>query len=315
MIETQRALKTSLTLADMGSFFIEGQRKHVEHTAIPHIGPQTINDGAMYVRYMIPAERKFDLPIVLVHGGTHTGMTWETTPDGHEGWDTMLVAAGFVVYNIDQPYRGHSGFNGGIFNAVREGAVSVESLPPLGVGGEELAHKFARGGNRFPFDHLTQYVAQLVPDFYTPIAVSRGRPGECDPRVLKAMQALLERIGPAILLTHSQGGEVGWLTALQARDRVCAIAAVEPGVGCEVLDRADFPDIPVYVMWGDNLAPAGVLTRAQMEACKELAAQRRNITVDYLPDAGIFGNGHMLMMEDNNRELLDRIIAWLRSVG
>jgi pimeloyl-ACP methyl ester carboxylesterase len=306
------AVKGPLALADMGSFYVGGEAKCVEFP--PPLGPQTINDGAMYVRYMIPAERRYALPIVLVHGGQHTGMTWETTPDGREGWETMLVAAGFAVYNIDQPYRGRSGFDGSPFNAVRDGISAATTQPPIGIAGQELGLLFTRGGNRFPVNHIAQYAAQIVPDFYTPIAMGKGRPGECDPRAPKALKALLDDIGPAILLTHSQGGEVGWLTALQARDKVRAIAAVEPGVGCEVLDRADFPDIPVYLMWGDNLATEFVLTQAQLQACKTLSAQRPSVTVDYLPDAGIFGNGHMLMMEDNNRELLGRIVAWLAGV-
>src|SRR5258708_27907390 len=43
-----------------------------------------------------------------------------------------------------------------------------------------------------------------------------------------AILALLEKIGPAILLTHSQSGAFGWPVADARPDLVKAIVAVEP---------------------------------------------------------------------------------------
>jgi pimeloyl-ACP methyl ester carboxylesterase len=44
----------------------------------------------------------------------------------------------------------------------------------------------------------------------------------------EAILALLEKIGPAILLTHSQSGATGWPVADARPDQVKAIVAVEP---------------------------------------------------------------------------------------
>ena len=44
----------------------------------------------------------------------------------------------------------------------------------------------------------------------------------------KAGASLLDRIGPAILITHSQGGTHGWLLADARPDLIKAIVAVEP---------------------------------------------------------------------------------------
>jgi hypothetical protein len=44
-----------------------------------------------------------------------------------------------------------------------------------------------------------------------------------------------------------------------------------------------------------------------------IAAERPSVSVDVLPESGIFGNGHMMMMEDNNVEIAKRIMMWLRA--
>lgn len=48
-------------------------------------------------------------PVVLVHGGFHSGIVWTTTPDGRPGWAQLLAAAGWDVYVIDWPGTGRSG--------------------------------------------------------------------------------------------------------------------------------------------------------------------------------------------------------------
>lgn len=42
--------------------------------------------GAMYAQYMIPAARCGRYLLLMWHGRGLTGVTWETTPDGREGW-------------------------------------------------------------------------------------------------------------------------------------------------------------------------------------------------------------------------------------
>jgi hypothetical protein len=43
----------------------------------------------------------------------------------------------------------------------------------------------------------------------------------------------------------------------------------------------------------------------------EMAAIGGHVTVDVLPEAGIFGNGHTMMLEKNNKQIMFRMIAWL----
>jgi hypothetical protein len=45
----------------------------------------------MYVQYWIPETLGTLPPVIMVHGSSHTGKTYETTPDGREGWATYIV--------------------------------------------------------------------------------------------------------------------------------------------------------------------------------------------------------------------------------
>ena len=85
----------------------------------------------MYVRYMVPQGGDGNLPVVMVHGATLTGKSWETTPDGRMGWDEYFVRKGHPVYVPDQVGRGRSGFNQAVFNNVRAGSTPAASLPAL----------------------------------------------------------------------------------------------------------------------------------------------------------------------------------------
>ena len=129
------------------------------------------------------------------------------------------------------------------------------------------------------------------------------------------MTALLDRIGRAVLITHSQGGHLGWRTAIARPDKVAAIFSIEPGVTSPGLDDPDFPDIPVRIMWGDNLPEdAPVLSMHDLRTAQAIAARNPKVTVDHLPADGISGNGHKLMQDDNSAELAARIMRWLRSL-
>ena len=71
---------------------------------------------------MVPQGGDGNVPVVMVHGATLTGKSWETTPDGRMGWDEYFVRKGHPVYVPDQVGRGRSGFNQAVFNNVRAGS-------------------------------------------------------------------------------------------------------------------------------------------------------------------------------------------------
>lgn len=63
-----------------------------------------------YVFYQIPADRKGPA-IVFQHGGAQTKRTWESTPDGREGFQNLFLRMGHPVYLLDQPRIGEAGLS------------------------------------------------------------------------------------------------------------------------------------------------------------------------------------------------------------
>jgi hypothetical protein len=43
------------------------------------------------------------------HGAGQFSKTWETMPDGHEGFQNIFLRRHFSTYLIDQPRRGDAG--------------------------------------------------------------------------------------------------------------------------------------------------------------------------------------------------------------
>src|ERR1700687_2672524 len=66
--------------------------------------------GQMYVQYFIPQDKRGALPLLMWHGGGLTGVTYETTPDGREGWLNYFTRRGWSVYNSDAVERGRAGW-------------------------------------------------------------------------------------------------------------------------------------------------------------------------------------------------------------
>jgi len=108
----------TMVLKDEGIFFVNGSEIA---SAFPRLPPEpgTIVVNQMYVHYRIPANTANRPSIVLVHGGGLTGASYETTPDGREGWATYLVRKGYPVYVVDFPGRGRAGFDSTTINQAK----------------------------------------------------------------------------------------------------------------------------------------------------------------------------------------------------
>ncbi|MBS1832877.1 MAG: esterase, partial [Acidobacteria bacterium] len=84
-----------LVLKSQGSFYIGGEKSEQTRVELGGLGPGGhIAVNQMYVRYMEPHRSKNNVPVVMVHGATLTGKSWETTPDGRMGWDEYFVRKG-----------------------------------------------------------------------------------------------------------------------------------------------------------------------------------------------------------------------------
>ena len=116
------AAEQDIVLRGMGSFHVGGRVVEISGKPVREIvrqpgGPLTKLDPngqymveQMYVQFFLPKERKGKLPLLLWHGGGLTGVTYESTPDGREGWLNMFVRKGWDTYVSDAVERGRAGF-------------------------------------------------------------------------------------------------------------------------------------------------------------------------------------------------------------
>lgn len=315
----------NLVLEREGSFFVNGKPVRSQYPGASLVtgpaAPGVITVNQMYVQYRVPAGASA-VPLVLVHGSNHTGVTYETTPDGREGWYTYFVRRGYPVYVVDQAGRGRSGFDPTRINEVRDApGAKPSTLPTLLLGTRERAWQNFRLGPtdgkpfpnlQFPVDALDSYLSQLVPN--TETALDGGGRNTVD-----ALAALLDRIGPAVVMVHSQSGVYGIDLVKQRPKLVRALISIEGG--CENLNAADakayFTAVPFVSVWGDNSVGAKNTVNGdkRRDACAQasqfIRAAGGRGSVLMLPDMGMRGNSHMLMMDRNNIEIADVLQKWI----
>src|SRR5713226_220181 len=111
-----------IALRDMGSFHVGGRDVEISGKPVREVVftpggvpakvdlNGTYSVEAMYVQYFLPANRRGAVPLLMWHGGGLTGVTYETTPDGREGWLNYLLRRGWSVYNSDAVERGRAGW-------------------------------------------------------------------------------------------------------------------------------------------------------------------------------------------------------------
>ena len=101
----------SLVIQEQGSFAVGGKTITNPGTYDPYNPApdgQTLHGDHAYVFYQIPVKAR-KLPLIFWHGAGQFSKTWETTPDGREGFQNIFLRRGFGVYLIDQPRRGNAG--------------------------------------------------------------------------------------------------------------------------------------------------------------------------------------------------------------
>ena len=116
------AAAEDIVLRGMGSFHVGGRIAEVSGKEVRMIqrqpgGPMTKLDPngqymveQMYVQYFLPTVRNGKFPLLMWHGGGLTGVTYESTPDGRDGWMNFFIRKGWDTYVSDSVERGRSGF-------------------------------------------------------------------------------------------------------------------------------------------------------------------------------------------------------------
>jgi hypothetical protein len=322
-----------LSIQEQGSFMVGGTVITAPGTFDPlkPLDPagQTFRGDHLYTFYQVPVNAR-TYPIVMWHGAGQFSKTWETTPDGREGFQNIFLRRRFAAYLIDQPRRGDAG------RSTVEATIKPTPDEQFWFG------QFRVGiwPNYFDgvqFDRkpetLNQYFRQMTPNT-----------GPFDANLISdGVSALFARIGPGILMTHSQSGGPGWLTAIKSQN-VKAIVSFEPGSGFVfpegelpqpvrtsfdtvegvAVTMADFlalTKVPVVIFYGDFIPekPTAVPTQDAWRGRLEMARLWRdtvnrhggNVTVVHLPDISIRGNTHFPFSDLNNVEVADQVSRFL----
>jgi hypothetical protein len=302
---------------------------------------QTIHGDHAYVQYQIPVNAH-RFPLVMWHGGGQFSKTWETTPDGRDGYQNIFLRKGFATYILDEPHRGRAG------RATTNG--TIQEVPGSGPTGEQgifIRFRIGIWPNRFPNAQfppgeaaLNQWWRQQTPDTaLTSDAVATA-----------AVAEMFDEIGPAVLLTHSASGVYGWETATQSNN-VVAVYAYEPitqvfpvgqvpdpvpsgplgpiaGTPIPLSDFMKLTKIPIEIIWGDNFPipgqPASPFPDIEIWQGRYLMAQKfvdlinamgGHAHLTHLPDIGIHGNSHFAFADMNNKQIAELLSTWLHQHG
>src|SRR5215831_13589423 len=314
-------------LRDMGSFHVGGRDVEISGKPVKEIVftpggvPAKIDlNGtyaveSMYVQYFLPANRRGSVPLLMWHGGGLTGVSYETTPDGREGWLNYFVKQGWDVYNSDAVERGRAGwamtpdiFKGDpVFLAKANPWERFRIGQSVGSWSPDPAQRKVMPNSQFPVDAYDNFVKQAVPRWTT-----------TDDAIIRAYIALVDRICPCVILFHSQAGQFGFKVAQARPDKIRALVAVEPaGIG-DPKQAAALKGIPSVMIFGDYIpqdARWPKIRRNDYDFADAIRAAGGSVDVINLPEIGIKGNSHMLMMDRNNGEIADLIQKWLADKG
>ena len=315
-----------MKIKEIGSFFVGG--KIVSLKGLPSYeavvvagGPKRLIDpngdfmtGQMYVQFVKQEEPCCEYPVLMWHGGGCTGVTWESTPDGRPGWQMDFLQAGYDVYTSDGMERGRSSWSRfpeiyesePIFRVLKDYWEFFRIGPHYSM---EKSERVAYENTQFPIEYFEDFCKQGVPRWTTN--------GEA---THKAYDEYLEKVDPCILIAHSQGSEFAAMATLRNPEKVKALILLEPTFAPAISEEnlAKIAHIPHLYIWGDYIDSVPLWVEYKKRPQEYFEAQK-NQEIDAtwidLPEIGIKGNDHFLMVGKNSDEIAEIVKKWLKERG
>lgn len=325
-----------LVIQEQGSFAVGGTvitNPGIFDPYKPTPEGQTFRGDHAYVFYQVPVKaRKY--PLVMWHGIGQFSKTFETTPDGREGYQNIYLRNNYSVYLIDQPRRGNAG-RSTVTATINPTPDEQQWFDVFRVG--VWPNYF--DGVQFARDTetLNQYFRSMTPSI-----------GAIDIEVnTDAVSSLFTKIGEGILVTHSHSGGMGWKTAVK-NSNIKAIVSYEPGsgflfpegelpapiassagsleaIGITMKDFMLLTKIPIVIYYGDNIPenpspnPGADGWRARLAMARKwgdtVNKYGGDVTVVHLPEVGLKGNTHFPFSDLNNIQVADLMNKWLKEKG
>lgn len=303
-------------LKDFGSFYVSGRKIVLENQppkitwrsrGVPPMeievnGDYLIDQG--YVQYFIP-EHENHLPIILIHGGGHTGAVWETTPDGRPGWLHYFLNQNRTVYVLDNVERGRASWCSlpGIWQDEPDIRSGLRIWDDFRIGKiENYLNKIPYPTQQFPVDYFDGLLLRNVPKWNTHVEASAATIAE-----------LANKIGDCWLISHSQSGEFAYRAVSQASKSIHGAVFIEPtSFGTPITPSHSRK--PFLYLYGDFFEDHEFWLKLQSmakEQHKELISTGAAPDWIELPQIGVQGNSHLPMMDLNSDVVAKKIHEWL----
>jgi pimeloyl-ACP methyl ester carboxylesterase len=295
-------------------------------------GAGLVGDPAVYYEVVAPLDARTKPPVVLVHGGSQTGCCYLRTADGRPGWAFAFARRGYRAILPDWPGCG------------RSGAIPMEALDGdaicRGLGtlleslGEPVILVTHSMSGAYGWRLLETHGARIA----RIVAIAPGPPGNIQDQPEVVSENADEIVVQTFALCHTLNKREPYRAPMSfveqklvgdggrfARAGIPVVAAgmitIPPrliyqrlnirGAQLKIERFENFRGKPILLVTGSNDIDH---PRALDEGtAKWLAEKGAAAEFIYLPDLGITGNGHMMMMEDNSDALADLAIEWIES--
>lgn len=268
-------------------------------------------------------------PIVMIHGGFHTGQAYLRTPDGRPGWAQLFAQRGHRVVVPDWPAHGRSP---GLDNIQQIDTLAVaESLGTLlrDIGPCVLMPHSAGGP-------LAWWLAENFPQLVLGVVgIAPGPPANIlaalpnDPVAVHALRSDVQAGCPvystpdAAVTVDTEFIREFWANSPRfpishVHEYASTVVPESPrilnerfnigGAGLQLHSPQVVRDRPILIVTGE-------LDRRHTQEIDGALANYLGADFLWLPNLGIYGNGHMLMLENNSHDIAALMMTWLQDKG
>lgn len=284
----------------------------------------------MYVDHVRPAQHTPGKPpVIMVHGGGHTGACYLVTPDMRPGWAQRFATSGRSVFVPDWPGHGRSPM-GPDFPRLGTADVASALLGLLDRVGPAVLLVHSASGP------MAWWIVEQRPDLVAAVvAVAPGPPANLladlpdDPAAILRLHNDVRAgcpvysdegrpvwFGPEFAATYWANAprfprhafEIYCRSIVPESARILNERFNIGGSGLRISDPSSLQKHRILLLTGDHDP------RHPREA-DEATARYIGAEFVWLPDRGIRGNGHMMMIEDNSDDLANMVLDWLDENG
>jgi pimeloyl-ACP methyl ester carboxylesterase len=267
------------------------------------------------------------LPVVMIHGGFHTGRSFLRTPDDRMGWGHLFAMRGHTVLIPDWPGHGRSpGFENLAVIGTQDVAESIGVL--VQDVGRCILVAHSAGGP------VAWWLAENYPELVAAaVGVAPGSPANLLPALpsepganpasadkqtvghpIYAPQDQIVRVSPSFVQEYWANSALFPVEHLQAyietvvpeSPRILSERFNIEGKGLRIRNPEVVGDRPILIVTGEH----DLRHPKHIDAA---LANFLNAKFCWLPDEGIRNNGHMQMLESNNHDIAALIFDWLNA--